>query len=145
MIDYLANNPFNSPFIQEKGIHVLVMLEYNTRQKQNKTKPHPALIPHAVPYVGQMPASDLYLKGVPRRGEQCPVESFPTRVTPHLKWKCNGVHKHQSHFIQFIQHYMKCSVSCMRCDPSCLQLESQLTPPHLQLPSVETSHWYLTQ
>ena len=29
---------------------------YNTRQKQNKTKPHSALIPHGVPYASQMPA-----------------------------------------------------------------------------------------
>ena len=62
MIDYLINNPF----IQQKCIHVL--LEYNTRQKQNKTKPHPALIPHAVPYAGQMPAPDLYLKRGPMTG-----------------------------------------------------------------------------
>ena len=141
----MLDGPFNSPFIQQKGIHVLVMLEYNTRQKQNKTKPHPALIPHAVPYAGQTPASDLYLKGVPRWGEQCLVESFPTRVTPHLKCTCNGVHKHQSHFIPFMKHYMKCSVSCMRCNPSCSQPESQPTPPHLQFQSVETNHWYLTQ
>ena len=68
MIDYLTNSPFNSPFIQKKGIHVLVLLEYNTRQKQNKTKSHPALIPHAVPYEGQTPALDLYLKGGPTMG-----------------------------------------------------------------------------
>ena len=63
MIDYLTISPFNSPFILLKGIHVLVLLAYNTRQKQNKTKPHPTLIPHAVPYAGQTPAQDLYLKG----------------------------------------------------------------------------------
>ena len=68
MIDYLTNSPFNSPFIQQKGIHVLVMLEYSTRQKQNKTKQHLALIPHAVPYAGQTPTSDLYLKGGPTTG-----------------------------------------------------------------------------
>ena len=68
MIDYLTNSPFNNPFIQEKGIHVLVLLEYNTRQKQNKTKTHPALIPHAVPYAGQTPAPDLYLEGGPTTG-----------------------------------------------------------------------------
>ena len=65
MIDYLTNSLFNISFIQQKGIHVLVLLEYNTRQKQNKTKSHPALIPHAVPYAGQMPAPDLYLKEGP--------------------------------------------------------------------------------
>ena len=74
MIDYLINSPFNSPFIQQKGIHVL--LEYNTRQKQNKTKPHPALIPHAVPYASQTSAPDLYMKGgVPRQDEQNPVDN----------------------------------------------------------------------
>ena len=61
---------------------------------------------------------------VPRLGEQCPVERFSTRVTPYLKCTCNGVHKRQSHFIQFMQHYMKCSMSCMRCDPSFSQPES---------------------
>ena len=76
MINYLTNSPFR----QQKGIHVLVMLEYNTRQKQNQTKPHPTLIPHA----GQTPAPDLYLKGGLTTGEQCLVESFPTRVTPYL-------------------------------------------------------------
>ena len=64
----MLDSPFNSPFIQQKGIHVLVMLESNKRQKQNKTKPHSALIPHAVPYAGQMPAPDLYLKGGPTMG-----------------------------------------------------------------------------
>ena len=38
-----------SPFIQQKGIHEI----------------YPALIP----YAGQPPALDLYLKGVSRRGE----------------------------------------------------------------------------
>ena len=72
MIDYLTNSPFNSPFIQQKGIHVLVLLEYNTRQKQNKIKSHPALIP--VPYAGQKPAPNLVPeKGIPRRGEQSSV------------------------------------------------------------------------
>ena len=65
MIDYLTNSLFNSPFIQQKSIHDLVMLEYNTRQKQNKKNPHPILIPHGVPYVGQTPTPDLYLKGGP--------------------------------------------------------------------------------
>ena len=76
MIDYLTNSPFNSLFIQQKGIHVLVLFGYNTRQKQNKTKPYPALIPHAVPYAGQMPVLEKGGGGgggVPRRGEQCPV------------------------------------------------------------------------
>ena len=36
---------------------------YKIKTKQNKTKPCPALIPYAVPYVGQPPALDLYLKG----------------------------------------------------------------------------------
>ena len=64
MIDYLTISPFNNPFIQQKGIHDLVLLEYNTRKKQNKTKAHPALIPHA----GQTPTPNLYLKGGPTTG-----------------------------------------------------------------------------
>ena len=54
------------------------MLEYNTKQKKNKTKSYHALIP----YAGQPPALDLHLKGrgggggggggggVEQRGEQ---------------------------------------------------------------------------
>ena len=38
-------------------------IEYKTKTKQNKTKSYPALIPYAVPYVGQPLALDLYLKG----------------------------------------------------------------------------------
>ena len=68
MIDYLTISPFKSHFLQQKGKHVLVILEYNTRQKQNKTKPHPAIIPHVVPYEGQTSAPDLYLKGGPMMG-----------------------------------------------------------------------------
>ena len=70
MIDYLTNSPYNDPFILQKGIHVFVLLEYNKGQKKKKkkTKLHPTLIPHAVPYAGQTLAPDLYLKGGPTTG-----------------------------------------------------------------------------
>ena len=82
-------------------------------------------------------------RGVSRLGEQSPVVIISYKGYSPPKCSCNDVHKHQSHFIQFMQHYMKCSVSCMRCDlscsqpgsqptPSCSQLESQPTPSHLE-------------
>ena len=62
MTDY-NHSLFTVPLIK-KGVHVLVLLKYNTRQKQNKkTKSCPTLIPYAVPYVGQPPTLDMYLKG----------------------------------------------------------------------------------
>ena len=61
MIDYVINNPF-TVLLYKKGIHVLVMLKYNTRQNEHITKSHPALIPHTIPYASQPPAPDLYLK-----------------------------------------------------------------------------------
>ena len=78
MMDYLTNSPFNSHFIQQKRIHVLVLLEYNTRQKKKKHQSLErvtpgfthvlVLIPHAVPYAGQTPAPDKHLKGGPTTG-----------------------------------------------------------------------------
>ena len=61
MIDY-NYSLFTVSLIPKRCI-CLVMLEYNARQKQNKTKPCLALILYAVPYVGQSPVLDLYLKG----------------------------------------------------------------------------------
>ena len=61
----------------------------------------------------------------------------PTRVTPHLKRTCNGVHTQSITFHTINATLYEMSVSCMRCDPSCSRLESQPTPPHLQLPSVQ--------
>ena len=60
IIDYNQQSLY-SPF-DTNNVHVMVLLEYNTRQKQNKTKPHPVIIPYAVPYVSPPPALDLYLK-----------------------------------------------------------------------------------
>ena len=112
MIDYLINSPFYSPFIQQKGIHVLVMLEYNKRQKPNKTKPHPALIPHGVLYAGQTPTPDLYLKGVPRRGEQSPIEDDSYKGYSPSKCTCKG--------------------RTTNTHPS------KMSPSHMRMPSVKT-------
>ena len=66
MIDYLTNSLFNSHFIQQKGIHVLVMLEYNTRQKK-KTE-HNKVTSGSNPSCGLICESDVCTGLVPERG-----------------------------------------------------------------------------
>ena len=68
------------------------------------------------------------LKGVPRRGEQSQVESFPTRVTPHLKCICNGIYKQSITFLTIICYYMKCLYHALDATPHAHDLSPNRLP-----------------
>ena len=69
-----------------------------------------------------------------QRGEQCPVEKTPTRVTPHL-----SAHECHEYTIKHIS--VKCLHECpyvMHEMSSCPYPESSPTPSHMHMPSVKT-------
>ena len=83
-----------------------------------------------------LPAHSLNLKGVPRRGEQCPVENNSYKGYSPPKCTCNAISHIQVKTYTFLLKCLHAMDENVTHPVPCP--ESSPTPSHMHMPSVKT-------